>query len=330
MGNLSGTDNSALEELRKARVAARRQNDSNTDRYDAQLRLGIDQVRLYLRLSRFDLAGLLADSLLAVPLPESDQNRRDDWINKQLVELASLRGRPLLVIDLSLKATPDYPMFLSTGQVAKLPKGVVPDQIALDAYAQSGGRADSVLALTSRVSDKLAALLPPAQVAAYRDAALMRPLMLAAPIVGAKALADLGPSPDLFVLALKAYEVRDIPRVRRFLDSLSALHADYAPGEITMDAVYLESWLRAQIGDRAAASASLDRALRGLPAALPSILADPAVAFCLGRVMALRAELAAQQQEATLARSWATSLLQLWGKGDAVTAPTLDRMRKLQ
>jgi hypothetical protein len=97
-----------------------------------------------------------------------------------------------------------------------------------------------------------------------------------------------------------------------------------------MDAVYLESWLRAEIGDTAVASGALDRALRGLPAALPAILANEAVAFSLGRVMALRAELAARKGERTLATNWATNLIKLWGRGDAVTAPTLERMRKLQ
>ena len=330
IGNLSGTDNSALEELRKARTVILRENVSGEDRYAAQIRLGIAQVRVYLQLSRFEPAGVLADSLLSLPIPKADPATRDRWINYELVPLAALRGRPLQVIDLSLRATPNYPLLLPTGQVAFLPRAIVPDQIALDAYAQSGGAADSVTAISARVSDKLAALVPSAQVAGYRDGVLMRPLKMAAPVVGAKPIARLGPSEELFVIALKAYASRDIPRVRRFLDSLSALHSDYAPGEITMDAVYPESWLRAQIGDTAAASAALDRALRGLPAALPSILSDPAVAFSLGRVMALRAELAAKKQNARLARSWATALLLLWGSGDAVTAPTLEKMQKLQ
>jgi hypothetical protein len=287
-------------------------------------------VRLYLRISRFNQAGLLADSLLSVPLPKSDAAARDQWIEDQLAPLAALRGRPLEVIDLALKTTPRYRFILPSGQIAELPRAVVADMNSLDAYAQSGGRADSVIALATRVSDKLAALVPPAQVAAFRDGVLMRPLQLAAPVIGAKPIAGLGPSPELFVLALKAYAARDIPRARRYLDSLSELHADYAPGEITMDAVYTESWLRAQIGDTVAASTALDRALRGLPAALPSILGSSAVAFSLGRVMALRAELAAKKKDSSLAKSWATGLLQLWGSGDAVTAPTLERMRKLQ
>ncbi len=329
MGDLSGTENSALEELRKARRLTFKAPGSSAERYMAQLKLGKDQVRLYLRLSLFEQAGFLADSLLSIPLPESDQATRDAVMDG-LTPLAALRGRPLQVITLSLKATPEVKVFLPSGQVAMLPRPVVPDAIALEAYAESGGSADSVLALASRVSDKIAALVRPAQVAPLRNGELMRPLTLAAPVVGPKPVSELEPTLDPFVLALRAYAARDIPRTRRFLDSLAALHADYAPGEITMDAVYLESWLRAQIGDTVAASEALDRALRGLPAALPTILTNSAVAFSLGRAMALRAELAARQQHDTLARSWAKALIQLWGRGDAITAPTLERMRKLQ
>jgi predicted Ser/Thr protein kinase/tetratricopeptide (TPR) repeat protein len=329
MGNLSGSDNSALEELRKARKAALRGNESAEDRYTDQLRLGRDQVRLYLRLSRFDQAGALADSLLSAQLPKVDPAVRDGWIG-DLTPLAALRGRPLEMLNLSLTATPNYPVLLPNGQIAALPRAAVADQVALDAYAQAGGNGDSVMAMALRVSDKIAALVPPAQVTPLTNGALLRPLTLAAPVIGPKPVADLEPNPDPIILALRAYSARDMPRTRRFLDSLSALHADFAPGEITMDAVYVESWLRAQIGDTAAASGALDRALRGLPAALPAILANEAVAFSLGRVMALRAELAARQGERTLATTWATALIKLWGRGDAVTAPTLERMRKLQ
>ena len=73
-------DNFALEELRKARQAALRGDDPADDRYSTQLRLGRDQVRLDLRLSRFEEAGFLADSLLSAPLPKSDQAVRDGWI----------------------------------------------------------------------------------------------------------------------------------------------------------------------------------------------------------------------------------------------------------
>jgi hypothetical protein len=134
---------------------------------------------------------------------------------------------------------------------------------------------------------------------------------------------------DPFVIALRAFDQRKIPRTRAALDSLATLHADYAPGEVTMDAIYLEAWLRAQIGDTTRASNDLDKALRGLSAALPSILRSSAVAASLVRVMALRAELASATKNPEVARKWADAVIQLWGQGDSVTRPTVERMRKL-
>ena len=327
-GDFTGTDNSAVEELRRARRLALRGGGSAAERYVGQIRPGIDQVRLYLRLERFDQAGLLADSLLAIPLPESDQATRDDIIDL-LVPIAALRGRPLQAIALNLKASPVSLVMLANGQVAQLPPQVFPDVIALKAYAESGGPEDSVLAFSARVSDKIGVLVAPAQAGPLVNGALVRPLTLAAPVIGPKPVSELV-SMDPFVLALKAFALHDIRQTRLLLDSIAASHADYAPGEVTMDAVFRESWLRAQIGDTVAASAALDRALRGLPGALSSIVASSAVAFSLGRAMALRAELAARKGNRTLATTWATALIRLWGRGDAVTAPTLQRMREIQ
>jgi len=326
-GDLTGTENSALAELRKARTLAAKATGSVADRNVAQIKLGIDQIRLYLRLALFDQAGLLADSVLLIPLPATDQATRDAAI-ELLLPIAALRGRPQQIISLSNNASPEFQVMLPNGQPATLPRQVFSDVVALNAYAESGGSKDSVLAFAGRVSDKIAALVPPAQAAPLVNGALIRPLTLAAPVVGAKPVSELV-SMDPFVLALKAYAQRDVRQTRLLLDSIAASHAEYAPGEVTMDAVFRESWLRAQIGDSAAASVALDRALRGLPAALSSIVASSAVAFSLGRAMALRAELAAEKGERTLATTWATALIKLWGRGDAVTAPTLERMRKL-
>jgi hypothetical protein len=244
--------------------------------------------------------------------------------------LAALRGRPLRGIELSQQAPTDFLVLLPTGKVATLPRAVVADAYTLNGYAEAGGLADSILAIAARVSEKIAAVVPPAQVAGMQSGALVRPLTLAAPVVGPGPVSRLGPTMDLYVQALQAFADRNVPRTRAFLDSLSALHADFAAGEITMDAIYLEAWLRTQIGDTARASSELDKALRGLSAALPSILRNSAVASSLVRAMALRAELAAAAQQRDVARKWADAVVQLWGNGDAVTAPTVERMRKLR
>jgi hypothetical protein len=234
------------------------------------------------------------------------------------------------MIELSQQAPTDLLVLLPSGQITTLPRGVVADQLTLEGYAEVGGSGDSILALAARVSEKIASIVPPAQIAGMQSGALMRPLTLAAPVIGPGPVAQLGSTMDPFVIALRAFAQRNIPRTRAALDSLSALHADFAAGEITMDAIYLEAWLRAQIGDTTRASDELDKALRGLSAALPTILGAPAIAASLVRVMALRAELAAAKQQREVARKWADAVIQLWGQGDAITKPTVERMRKLR
>src|SRR4029079_13992664 len=103
-------------------------------------------------------------------------------------------------------------------------------------------------------------------------------------------------------------------------------HAEYAPGEITMDAVYLDAWLRAAVGDSAGAASLLDNALRGLTVALPSILANPVEATCFVRATILRAELATSMRRPDVARTRATEAYQLWGRGDPVISSSLRRI----
>jgi predicted Ser/Thr protein kinase len=329
-GELTGSANSAVSEVQLARSLATRAIDEPGERYVTQLRLGIHQVRLYLRLGRFDQIGILADSLLSLSMPDKLTDGESDVAYGVLIPLEGLRGRPLRVIELSQQGSIDFPVLLPSGQVTTLPNSVTADAFALQSYAETGVSGDSIRAVAQRVSDKIAAVVPPAQAQPMRSGALMRPLMLAAPQIGPSPVTQLGPTLDPMVLALKAFSDRNIPRTRAFLDSLAALHADFAPGEVTMDVIYLESWLRAQTGDTARATKQLDNALRGLSAALPSILQSSTIAASLVRVMALRAELAAKGRHPNIARTWAHAVVQLWGKGDALTAPTVAMMRKLE
>jgi hypothetical protein len=277
----------------------------------------------------FDKAGALADSLLAPPLPNGlSEGARFD-ARRSLTTLAALRGRPSRAIELDPRSGEGVSFFLPNGQVATLPRQVLPDAIALSQYAAVGGSADSILAIKARLADKLSSLVPSGALQSYMAGALLRPLSLAAPVVGPSPAVQLGPTSDMFVLALKAYAENDIPRTRRYLDSLQTLHEDYPPGEITMDVVYGEAWLRSEIGDAAGAAQQLDRGLRGLSAAPPNSLKRYDVVAALVRAMALRADLAHRTHEPALAKRWADAVLLLWGNGDAITAPTVARMRQL-
>ena len=327
-GELSGAQNSALDELRRARSLTSGGDQTSEERYVTQLQLGTDQVRLYLRLNQFDQAAALADSLLSLVGPKLEGDELEN-MKGYLSPLAALTGRANRMIQISQLSSAPQPIWLPTGQIAQLPRPVIPDYSTLEAYAEVGAPADSIIAVANRVSEKIAAVMPPAKVEAMRAGALSRPFTLAAPNIGANPVVQFGPSEDPFLLALRAYSEKNLPRARVLLDSLEALHSDFAPGEITMDAIYLEAWLHSQIGQRDRAASELDRALRGLSAALPSLLRTSYVAACLVRVMALRADLATAANQHDVARTWASAVVQLWGHGDALTQPTVERMRKL-
>jgi hypothetical protein len=199
----------------------------------------------------------------------------------------------------------------------------------LDVYSEFGGPRDSLLAVISRLSANLASLVSPREAQAMRTAVFATPLPLAAPVIGPEAVFALGPTSDLFTRALAAFARRNLKATRAYLDSLTELHSDFAAGEITMDAVYRESWLRAAVGDTMVAMKQVESALRGLPGALPSILRRPRLAASLVRVMALNAELAHATGNRDAARKWALYVLRLWGQGDITTAATVSRMQQI-
>jgi tRNA A-37 threonylcarbamoyl transferase component Bud32 len=328
-GDLTGENFSAIAEVRRARMLPPASAASKGNEYLRQVRLGSDQVRLYVKLGSFDKAGALADSLLGRPIPGSLADGSRFAATGLLTTLAALRGRPLHAIELNVRSGEGFQIFLPNGQFAALPRLVIPDAIALSQYAAAGGPRDSILAMKARFSDKLSAVIPAGDLQSFVIGALRRPLTLAASVVGPDAAVELGPTSDPFVLALKGYAEKDIPRAKRYLDSLRELHKDYPPGVITMDVVYGEAWLRSEIGDAEGAALQLDRGLRGLPAALPYSVKSYEVVAALVRAMALRAELAHQAHDSALAKRWADAVLLLWGNGDATTAATVARMREI-
>jgi hypothetical protein len=326
-GELTGGDFSAIEEIERARLLPSASSTSRISDYLRQLQLGSDQVKLYMKLGSFDRAGVLADSLLARPLPSALDKTSLFAATDMLTTLAALRGRPLRAIELERRSGEPFRIFLPNGQVAVLPRAVVPDAIAVSHFSAVGAPRDSILAIKARFSERLSALVPAAALQGFLIGTLRRPLTLAAPVVGPGPATELGPTSDMFLAALNAFAIHDIPRSRRYLDSLRVLHEDYAPGEITMDVIYGEAWLRSQIGDEKGAAQQLDRGLSGLPAA-PNLLQRFEVTAALVRAMALRAELAHSAGETSLAKRWADAVLHLWGRGDAVTALTVQRMRQ--
>jgi tetratricopeptide (TPR) repeat protein/predicted Ser/Thr protein kinase len=328
-GQIADGEISAIEEVRRARELAATGADTQ-DNYLRRIRLATNHVGLYLRMARFDDAGILADSVLKQPRRQNLDHRSADDAALKLTIMAALRGRGLQAIELQRPSSAHHEVILPSGEAVTLQPALGADALKLEMYSEFGGPRDSLIAVIDRLSANLASLVSPREAEATRMAVFARSLSLAAPVIGPERVLDLGPTSDLFVSALKAFALHDSRTARRHLDSLTALHSDFAAGEITMDAVYRESWLRAALGDTAVAVRQLENALRGLPAALPNILRRPVLATSLVRAMALYAELANATGNREAARKWAIYVLRLWGQGDITTAATVKRMQQIQ
>jgi tRNA A-37 threonylcarbamoyl transferase component Bud32/tetratricopeptide (TPR) repeat protein len=329
-GELSGAGVTALSEVSIARKLTGTSGGESSTKFARKVRIGSDEVRLFLRLKRFANAGLLADSILAWPVPDQLEEADQRSATPLLRTLAALRGRGVRAIELSLTPVAPDTLRLPGGAESILHPSLVPDRVALGIYASFGGPKDSITAMARRLSDQLPAFFPERQLQAVRSEVLLRRLLMAAPVTGPGPVAELEPTSNLFALALKALARDDRQQARRFADSMAELHADNAPGQLTMDVVYREAWLSTVLGDTAAATRQLENALGGLSAALPVVMRDPYIAAFLVRVMALRAELASRRKEPKVAKYWADAVFDLWGKGDLVTRSTLDKVRRLR
>ncbi len=325
-GELDRGQFSALGELKAARSAAAIPGEDASRRYLRQLRLGRDQVRVHLRLGDFDAAGRLADSILALQMPATASHASQDTVAEVISALAALRGRGARVVELKRKF-PTEVVLLSNGELRRLPPALTAERAILDGYSEVGGPGDSILAANQRVSELLQAVVSKKDADLMRSPILRRPLTLAAPAIGPQPVTALGPTSDFFVNALRALSQGNRRMAMNFLDSLTELHSVNAAGEISMDVVYGEAWLRTQLGDTLGATRDLERALRGLPVATTRIVRDAGLAASLVRAMALRAELAHKAGDRAKAKYWAGAVYSLWGRGDFTTQSTLEKVK---
>jgi ParB-like chromosome segregation protein Spo0J len=107
------------------------------------------------------------------------------------------------------------------------------------------------------------------------------------------------------------------------------VRAGFRPGDIALDHTVQEAWLRASVGDTAAAERQLDLVLEALPTLGVQSVRESAQAAAIGRAMVLRADLAAAKKNTVVARRWSGAVLDLWAGSDQALKPTLDRMHLL-
>lgn len=284
-----------------------------------QLRLVAAEVRLHVKLGDFARATAIADSALgaaADPSPEAAGH---------LAGLAAYTGRVGAAVAYSRAAglrnlAPDVPAVPAAD-------GLV---TALFVRSALGVCDDSTRRLLPRaIDDILRSYVAPRDRARTRDRFLERATVLALPCTGAAGTLALSePLLPITQLAQRAARGESVA-VRRALDSLAAARRALRPGELSLDVLVQEAWLRAAVGDSAGAAAMLDLPLGALPTLSTFVVSEPGMAASIGRAMALRAELAARLHDRDRAALWAARVLTVWGHADSSLRPQLVRMRAL-
>ena len=127
----------------------------------------------------------------------------------------------------------------------------------------------------------------------------------------------------------RAFAENNVRSVRATLDSLAIMRKTAKPNDLSLDYTFQESWLKSAIGDTTDAINQLDLTLGALSTLNGRALQDPGVAAALGRVMALRADLANGRHDKQAAQQWASALVVLWSGADRELQPTVSRMREL-
>jgi tetratricopeptide (TPR) repeat protein len=314
-GNFTGPGTSALDELHSARKLVEADRDRSPKEVIRRLRLAMTEVGILVRIGNFAAAGALADTALAVVVDP----RMDDALKNTAEDfqwrLAALRGRVSLVNSIEQRYANLYEVMLPTG-IERPPLQISRDAIALTNYTAFGEPRDSIVAAWKRIERALPSLVAPSKLEAMRLALLRRPLMMAAPSIGPQASASLGPTSDPVGSILVSYARGDRARAMRELLELRRLHAERAPGEISMDVTFQEAWLSAALGDTASAVRLLDNALNGLSRAPPSMLDSPLSIAALVRAMMLRSSLAKADGDSGTAERWSEAVRLLWGDGD--------------
>ena len=312
-GELDGSEESALNQLIEARSFSMNTSNNSVEAFAQRVRLGDAHVRVLIRLEKYREASALADSILALEEPAPLSGPQSRSVTDVRWRLSALRGKVHRVIAIELPYAAEMKAYTPSG-AENLPPLVARDAIALLNHAAFAESADSITTIAERLSERIDALVPPGTAGAVRLALMSRPFTIAAPIIGPGKLASLGESQDPITSAITAFARNDRRKAGSLLDSLAELHSDRAPGSISMDATYMEAWLRNAIGDTLTAAKLLDNAFRGISKAPPSMLGSPLLIASLVRSMRLRSTIAAQQGDVASERKWANAANALWGR----------------
>jgi serine/threonine protein kinase/tetratricopeptide (TPR) repeat protein len=319
LGLISETDAdgfSALNEVRRARGLSK---DVANERW-----LAVAEVRLLLKSNQIPAAKRLADSVIAANTASSPA------VADALIGLSALTGRAsetsrLMRLAASLtKYAPTTP----DGAAIRVPSTLLGEYAEVVARASLGICDRSVREFAAHVDSVLDSYVPDSlERQRDRTAILVRPLTLAAPCLGPRALRNLTKTSERLV-AMDADLARgDRAALRSQFDTLRLIRRFNRPGDMSLDYLYLEAWLLAQAGDTAQAVRWLAGSLRAPSMLSPYLLYDAPHAGGLVRAMTLRAELANKMGDSVESQRWASAVTTLWADADTALQPLVTHMR---
>ena len=266
-------------------------------------RLRARKVRFYFKRGEFSAARVLADSILAAPAAGSEKEL--DWI-------AALVGRADLA---ALYWQRSLGTLLFTGGV--LPPMVARSASRYYAYAAMGICGPSLSLSREQLESALRVHVAGDIRETVRSDLADRSDRLATPCTGGRSAVGTRVTTERLRLAQQAFGRGEFDRARDLLAAAANARRGQRPGDLSADHRFQDAWLRVQLGDTAAAEASLDAALGALPTFGSSTFKDLPGAAAFGRIMDLRAQLAAKRGDVPTARKWTSALNDLWASADA-------------
>jgi hypothetical protein len=324
----------ALGELDDARPAGRsallayRYAGAKTSESDQRVRLGVAELRVLLKLGRFEPARSLADSIL------QHRGAPDSAVAGLLAGVAALVGRSSVLREMLERAAPAEVPQGPDGAPVDVPVALRETSLELLGFAALGGPVDSLLAGEHRLRDQARNYLPPARQESTTVLLLHRVHALSFPLLGLQS-AHRAPAAGNRVLLLQRLLVqRDTAGFRREMAALEALRRQGRPGDVALDFMLLETRLLIQQGDTAGAVRRIDEVLAALPTLGLALVGDVPTASvpqaaALPQVLALRAELAARRGDDGLRRERARQALALWSGAEAPLDSIVVRLKGL-
>jgi tetratricopeptide (TPR) repeat protein len=299
---------SARQAVLRARFLARTRRDS--------LMAGTDDAWLLFKEGDFTGVRALSDSLLA-----GVRNATADEA-QAVIGLAALTGKIGKIAEYSSRL--DYSSTLSN-----LPIPVTDAAAAFFAFSAVGVCADTTLRLERELDAQITHYIAEDQQAQVAARVKLRPLSMLGPCSHGASSVKLPATGNSIVRMQQALAHSDNAAVARVLLPIVETGKTQRPGDVALDFTYLVSWLRAEQGDTLGATAQLDRVLGSLPSINANSLREPASAASAVRMMVLRADIAAANNDSVTARRWAKAVLDLWAGADAPVRQVLLRMKAL-